>query len=145
MYPSTSGGVALKKLCLLALLTAILLCGCSRLQMPSQQPRIVTGVTVIYENEQIHFFRRYTSDDKIQNILSYLRLIEPKGTAQTNPETLPGGLYTITLLYADGSQQIYYQKNNSYLRENNGKWKMINEKKAEWLGQLIEQTESDFD
>ena len=136
----------MKKLSFLALILAvILLCGCSRLQMPAQQPRIVTGVTVIYENDQIRFFRRYTSDEKIQKVLSYLRLIDPKGAAQTDPETLPGGMYTITLLYADGTQQVYHQKNDNYLQENDGRWKIIDPKKAEWLGQLIEQTESDFD
>jgi len=127
-------------------MAAILLCGCSRLQMAPQQPkRLVTGVTVFYENDRVHFSRRYTSDSKIQQILSYLRLIDPKGAASGNPETLPGGMYTITLLYADGNQLIYRQKNNNYMQVGDGRWKIIDSQKAEWLSRLLEKTESDFD
>ena len=146
MYPITNGGVVVKKQFLaVVVLTITLLCGCSKLHIPQQQAgRIVTGITVMYENESVRFFRRYTTDEKIQNILAYLRLMDPKGAAQTNPETLPGGLYTITLLYADGNSLIYRQKNNNYLQEGNGKWKNIDPKKAEWLSQLIGKTESDF-
>ncbi len=135
----------MRKLLFFAVLTLLLLAGCSRTKLPTQSPsRLVTGITVMYENDPIRFFRRYTSDEKMQQVLNYLRLIDPKGIVQDDPETLPGGQYTITLLYSDGSSNIYRQKSDAYMQTDDGPWKRIDPKKAEWLGQLLEQLESDF-
>ena len=127
-------------------LAALLLSGCSLMKLPVQSPSgIVTGITVLYENEPVRLLRRYTNSEKMRQVLNYLRLVDPKGSPEIDPESMPGGMYTITLLYSDGNNRIYRQKSDAYMQIDEGPWELINPKKAEWLSQLVGQMESDYD
>lgn len=124
---------------------SLLLNGCIR-RVPEDDEvgfRVVVGVTVSYENGPISAQRVYTSDSKMQRVLDYLRLIDPYGTPQEDPEATQGSDYRITLYFSDGSQTDYRQKSDRYMRQSGGKWKKIDPSQADELGRIMGQLESD--
>ena len=127
-------------------MVCILLTGCrSSASQLSPVPgcRVVTKVTVTYENGPIQASRCYTSSEKMQQILNYLRLIDPYGHPDEDPEAASGSTYHIILSYSDGCEKIYRQKSDRFLKEDGGPWKKIDPIEAEDLGKLMGQMESD--
>ena len=149
----SSGGIIVKKrlICTCVILLACLLScsasGCTRNPGDSNHAglRVVTAVTVIYENGPINTQRHYTTDGKIQQILDYLRLIVPYGKPEEDPETADGSNYHIVLSYSDGQQKAYRQKGDRYLQGTDGSWQKIDPSQAEELGRIIGQLESDIE
>lgn len=105
--------------------------------------RVVTQISVFYQSGPITAQRRYTRDDKMQQILNYLRRIDPYGTPLEDPETADGNDFQIELVYSDGSKKQYHQRSNRYLQINGGNWRLIDPKKAEELSQILCAMESD--
>ena len=136
-----------RKILLLILGLALLLSGCSK-WTPSavDKPlcRVVTGVSVTYENGTIHAQRQYTDADKMQAVLNYLRLIDPYGTPQEDPEQVDGSIFHITLSYSDGCQKTYLQKADRFMRVDGGKWQRINPELAAQLSEIVGQMTSDL-
>ena len=79
----------------------------------------------------------------MQKILDYLRLINPYGTPDEDPETAVGSDFHIVLSYSDGYQKFYRQKSDRYLQNTDGRWQKIDPTKAEELARLVGQLESD--
>ena len=135
------------KKCLLLTLAVLFLgltTGCNRISSSDPTPlRIVTAVTVIYENGPINTQRHYTTDSKMQQILDYLRLIKPYGAPEEDPETAVGSNFYIVLSYSDGFQKYYRQKGDRFLQDTDGRWKKIDPAKAEELSRIVGQLESD--
>ncbi len=135
-------------------LFAVLLCffmlplgGCSR-HSTGDSPsalRVVTEIDIAYKNGPLHCRRHYHKDEKMAQILSYLRQISPYGRPQEDPELTDGSLFQISLTYSDGSKKIYEQKADSYLRVNGGPWENIDPQKAETLSQLLGTLPSDLE
>ena len=128
--------------------TILLLCittGCNRHPGDSglSNLRVVTAVTVYYDNGPINAQRHYTTDPKMQQILDYLRLINPYGAPDEDPETAVGSDFYIVLSYSDGFQKTYRQKGDRFLQGADGLWKKIDPTKAEELGRIVGQMESD--
>lgn len=125
-------------------LGAIISCllGCHK-QVDMQQCRVVTGVSVTYLNGPIQCQRQYTNADKMQQILNYLRTANPYGVPAEDPEAAEGSDFYIVLSYSDGCQKYYRQKANRFLRDTDGIWKKLDPSRAEKLGQIIGQMESD--
>ena len=118
--------------------------GCNRQGGSESSPlRVVTAVSVFYSNGPINAQRHYTSDAKMQKILDYLRLINPYGTPDEDPETAVGSDFHIVLSYSDGYQKFYRQKSDRYLQNTDGRWQKIDPTKAEELARLVGQLESD--
>ena len=121
--------------------------GCSRHSSgDSAAPlRVVTKIDISYKNGPIHCQRHYNDSDKMTHVLNYLRLIDPYGTPEEDPETSVGSLFHIELTYSDGSTKVYQQKSDRYMRIDNGPWKSINPAKAEGLSLLLGQLKSDLE
>ena len=105
--------------------------------------RVVTAVTVYYDNGPINAQRHYTQDSKMQQILDYLRLINPYGAPDEDPETAAGSDFYIVLSYSDGFQKTYRQKGDRFLQGTDGLWKKIDPSKAAELSKIVGQLESD--
>ena len=131
----------LKQLWLLATFVFCLY-GCHK-QVDMQQCRVVTEVTVTYLNGPIQCQRTYRDGDKMQQILNYLRTANPYGVPAEDPENAAGSDFYIVLSYSDGCQKYYRQKANRFLRDTDGIWKKLDPSRAEKLGQIIGQMESD--
>lgn len=125
-------------------LAAFIFClfGCHK-QVNMQQCRVVTEVTVTYLNGPIQCQRKYLDSDKMQQILNYLRTANPYGVPAEDPENAPGSDFYIVLSYSDGCQKYYRQKANRFLRDTDGVWKKLDPSRAEKLGQIIGQMDSD--
>ena len=129
----------MKKLFVFILLS-ILLCGCTG---PSEQHQMkwVTRITADYQKGAIRLHRDFTDDEKIRPILDYFRTLSPYGTAQSLPQD---GLYAqVTIYYSDGSQKVYEQQGDAFLRKNGGVWQNIDPEKGQELGLLLALSESD--
>ena len=136
----------ISKICIMLVLFLPLLSGCHRQPLPdASQPiyRAVTSVTVIYKNGPIQAQRRYISDEKMKRVMTYLRLLDPYGTPEEDPEKAAGSDIHIILSYSDGFQKTYRQVGDRYIMEDGGKWQKIDPAKAEELGEILGQLESD--
>ena len=105
--------------------------------------RVVTEVTVTYVYGPVHTQRSYTHDEKIRQILNYLRQINPYGDPAENPETADGSDYHITFHYSDGCQESFRQKGDRFLQGSDGVWRNIDPKKAMRLGFILGKMRSD--
>ena len=82
-------------------------------------------------------------DEKIRQILNYLRQINPYGDPAENPETAEGSDYHITFHYSDGCQESFRQKGDRFLQGSDGVWRNIDPKKAMRLGFILGKMRSD--
>lgn len=134
-----------KKLFLILLPLALLFAGCCRIfHSPDDVPyRVVTEVRVTYKNGTLENHRQFFQEEHIRNIVAYLRYIDPYGTPKEDPEQSDGRIFDIRVIYSDGSQRLYEQRADRYMRINGGPWKMIDPQKALTLSGLFGMMPSD--
>lgn len=135
----------MKRKLLMIFLCMLVLSGCrARPGSHAQQAlRVVTGITVHYENGAIRGTLQYAEDEKMQLILNYLRLIRPYGEPEEDPEAVDGTLFQIILTHPDGSTKQYRQKADRYLQTDQGPWLCIPSQKAMELSLLLGYLETD--
>ena len=97
-----------------------LLTGCQKQTQPPQS-RIVTNVTVAYNEDMLG---QYHTEQKIQSLLLYLRGLElPRLNFGRQDLTVPlRHVFTLELTFADGHTKRYQQANHRFVRINNGPW-----------------------
>lgn len=128
-----------KKICICILPLAMLLSGCCGIlgQKNSAPYRIVHCVRIVYRHESLESSREFYREENIRQILDYLRYIDPYGIPREDPETVFGRIFLITLIYTDGSERVYEQRADQYLRVDSGQWKRIDPQKALYLSGLL--------
>ena len=132
-----------KKISLLLLLVLIL-GGCSDVNAETPgRPRLVTGISAVYQKGAIRLERQYSDDEKMGAVLDYLRLLKTYGPAEVDPEATDGSRIQITLRFSDGSQKVYDQWADQFLRCDGGKWEQINPEQGQELALLLGMLESD--
>lgn len=99
---------------------------------------------VVWQTEHHRHYRHYTSPEKIQKLLYYLRTLRPKGTTDIDPETLSGSICKIVLHFPGGKRQIYYQQSDRYLSIDARPWERVQPIQAAKLYPLLEQMPSDL-
>ena len=121
-----------KRIFVLFLPLLFLLAGCCRIFLsPDTVPyRVVTQVQIRYQNGTVQSQRQFFREENIHNILAYLRYIDPYGTPKEDPEQTDGRIFEIYVIYSDGSQCLYEQRADQYMRINGGPWKKIDPQKA---------------
>ena len=123
-----------------------ILSGCRRYHASENttiSPRVVTQVDVICKREDTSILRSYTHPKKMETILVYLRLLEPLGKAETDPERILGDQYEIVLRFSDGRQRIYRQRANAYLSKDFQPWYRIDPEHAGVLYSILQDMPSD--
>ena len=120
------------------------LSGCSRADSP-QPPvcRVVTQIDVAAAHNGTVHYHTFTDSEKMETILNYLRLVQPAGNAEIQPDTFRADAFQITLSYSDSGQTTYYQIYNDYLRKDNGFWKTVDQDQAAALPPLLISMPSD--
>lgn len=113
--------------------------GCSGGVAISSMPdcRVVEGIRVYYESGGIELERVYLAPEKIRPILNYLRVIDPYGPPEEDPETAAGSSFRIELHYSDGCYKTYLQKGDRFMKAEDGPWKRIDPKKARELSRIL--------
>ena len=129
-----------KIVAVIGMLIAMIGCG-ARQQAPLVA--VVEKIEVIgnYQGEAIE--RTYTQSSKMTAVLNYLRWLQPRYKADCDPEMIPGDAYTITVTLSDGTQEVYQQKTNGYLRKDAGRWENIDPAKGVMLYEIISQMAGD--
>lgn len=111
-----------------ALSAAVMLSDCaSRTPQPEPAPlcRVVTDISVMAVTEEAITSFHYTSPDKMEAVLNYLRLTHPRQSQDIAPETFRANIYTVTLSLSDGHTVTYRQISESYLQRDFGPWQPI--------------------
>lgn len=131
---------------LLAMLSTVFVWGCSGGGQMSSTPecRVVQGIRVRFESGPIHFDRVYVAPEKVRPILDYLRIIDPYGPPEEDPETAAGSSFRIELHYNDGCSKTYLQKGDRFMKTEGGPWKRIDPKRARELSRILGRMESDM-
>lgn len=114
-----------------------LLMGCTREPEVPTAYRVVSQIHIRYQNNSIYQFWHFNSDEKMEAVLTYLRILDPYGTPEVDPETVTGCDFLITLVYSDGSNKIYQQRSDRFLRIGDGPWRRIDPDTALQLSQLL--------
>ena len=136
----------MKRNYMLAIFAAVmLLSGCTRFGGNSQSSpvRVVTQVTVSYEEDPFYVTRQYTSGEKVRQVLNYLRQLRPYGKPQEDPETVSGSLIRIVLSFSDGEQQVCQQRSDRYFKKNDEDWMYVDPQKAQQISMILGEYESD--
>ena len=94
-------------------------------------PRVVTRISISCDGET----RTYASEDSMEAILTYLRLLSPVTPA--DPAVPQGPLYRIRLIYSDGKQKEYCQQGCCF-READGEWETISDRDTLALTKLFD-------
>ncbi|MBR4017070.1 MAG: hypothetical protein IKK11_04580 [Oscillospiraceae bacterium] len=97
--------------------------------------RVVTGVEVAYSRAGDTLYRTYTKQASMGSILTYLRLLRPFGP--TVPKESFDTSCTIKLQYSDGTDSVYLQQGNRYLRRDGEEWQNIDRSRATLLYPLL--------
>lgn len=129
---------------------ALILCvlalnGCSLQLAQRQAPvgRVITQMSIRFQNGPLQATRHFTSDEKMQPILNYLRQADAYGAPRTDPLCAPGSDFWITLSYSDGTEEHYRQRADRFLMGADGCWRRIDPKKAMQLSALLGKLHSD--
>ena len=121
------------------------LVGCCRI-FKHNDPKpyhVITQVRIVYRNENLQIQRDFYREENIRHIVDYLRYADPYGIPREDPELAQGRTYDITLIYSDGSERLYEQRADQYMRIDNGKWKRLDPQKALYLSGLISMIPND--
>ena len=124
------------KLFFVTSLSALFMGGCAKVQKEAVF-RVVTGVEISCQKEDVQIFRSYTDTEKMEYVLLYLRLLKPLGRPTVDPTTVDADIYEITLQLSDGARKVYRQKDHRYLSADSGFWLTIDPAQAEGLYRLM--------
>lgn len=130
-----------KILPLFALIT-MLLSGCAG-QTPQLGVRVVTQVDVKCSRDGQLLQRKYTDAEKMQPLLNYLRLLEPRGLPDADPERTRGNAYEITVHFSRGTPTVYYQRCERFLSKNRHPWQKVDSRLAGELYPILRDLPSD--
>ena len=130
-----------KKTFLALCLTIFMLCGCQKSTRPLC--RFVTQVDISCDHGNIPIRRHYTSTEKMEAVLLYLRLLRPGSAPLVDPDKEDADIYQITVSLSDGEQHIYRQKDHRYFRIENYGWQSISPERASRLYELLRHLQSD--
>lgn len=128
-----------KSICLAWLFLSLLLVSCCPFlcRKPIHGYRVITQVQIEYRNQTRRDFWQFYNENSIQVILGYLRHIDPYGRPHEDPDTVAGRTYSIRVIYSDGTQHLYEQHADRYMRMDGGQWKRIEHQTALYLSGLL--------
>ena len=134
------------KLFILFCFSAIIMPACAKTDTPPQPTcRVVTQVDVICRRKQMLLRRHYTDSKKMESVLLYLRLLDPRDTEGSEPDLSGDDIYQITVSLSDGQKRVYRQKSHRYFSADFSPWKAIDPGKACQLYTLLRQLHDDPD
>lgn len=135
-----------QKLFLIAFFLCIL-SGCSKINSAENNSalyRVVDRIDISSYHEGTLEQFSYSTPQKMESILFYLRQLDYQGKAHTDPERICGDSYQITVIVSDGTTRNYRQRANRYLSRDHHPWECIDPKQAEILYPLLQSMSSDI-
>ncbi len=125
----------------LLLSVSILLGGCQvrATEQPAVPVRVVTQIDIEAAHDPA-LQRCYTAPQKLEAVLSYLRLLRFRGSASALE--VRGERFDIRIRYSDGSSRTVFQFGRQYLRRSDG-WEYIDPAQGRLLQVLLQHLPSD--
>jgi len=123
-----------------------ILSGCGRTSAAENAPalcRVVDRIDISSYHEGTLEQFSYSTPQKMETILFYLRQLDYQGKAHTDPERICGDSYHITVMSSDGTVRNYRQRANRYLSRDHHPWECIDPNRAEILYSLLQSMPSD--
>ena len=134
-----------KRILALVMLLSILLCGCGddTPKSDSGAPgRMVRRIEVRPENPE--YERVYQTQENMNDLLAHLRSMENDNIPAQEPDVENGqSLYTVTAIFANGEQSVYYVLGHTYLRNSDGDWCIIDLDQSMAFNQFLRERPSD--
>ena len=121
----------------------VVLSGCGVVQATLPPSPVVTQIVAEGEYEQTQIYRIYTSDEKMRQILLFIRALRPKHNANMDPQLLDTPIVTISVTHRDGAVKQYHLRGRRFFRENEEQWKKVDSEALENLYQAIWNLPSD--
>lgn len=131
------------KKCLFFLLVFMSICGCGRKNTVLPTYRAVTQIDVVTKHGDDMLRRHYTSPEKMQYVLTFLRLLKPVGKPDVNPEALTQDMFLIVLTRSDGTKVYYRQTGHRYFAKDSQSWFSISPEQAVGLYEILAKMPSD--
>ena len=131
------------KKCLFFLLVFMSICGCGRKNTVLPTYRAVTQIDIVTKKDGDVLQWHYTSPEKMQYVLTFLRLLKPIGKPDINPETLTRDMFLIVLTRSDGTKVYYRQTGHRYFSKDDQNWFSISAEQAAGLYAILAQLPSD--
>lgn len=122
---------------------ALLLGGCHARSPARPGWPVVSQISVTRRHEGAVSTQDYTSQDKMRQILNCLRDLGQKFTPAVDPDSLSGRVFTVSVLFSDGSSRLYETKSDLYVRFDGGPWQQADPKKLERLNLLLQSLPGD--
>ena len=121
-------------------LLLLIFSGCSRIHMPENiDPgvRMALRVDVRCTQGGEAFYRSYTQPEKLEAMLLYLNLLNPKGRAEVDPEEFSGTANEITVYLSGGGKRVYRMRCDSFLSIDARPWQNVDPEHAADLYPLL--------
>jgi hypothetical protein len=128
---------------LCVVLVAALLAGCSTKSHPSGS-RVVSQITVSYQENGIKIVKNYTSQYKMRQILNQFRLLGQMYSPVIDPDTMTTQVFQVELFFSDGSQRMYQTRNDCYIRTDDGPWQQTDTARLLRLNELLLELPADI-
>ena len=129
-------------LCFLCVLS-LSISGCRQRHSDGSTYRAVTQIDIVTKQSDQLLRRHYTDAKKMQYVLTFLRLLEPVGKPDIDPETLTEDMFLIALTRSDGSRVYYRQTGHRYVCKDSEHWFSIDPMQAVKLYELMANLPSD--
>lgn len=126
-----------------AIMAALLLAGCSSKPRPPGS-RVVSQISVSYQENGNKIVKNYFSQYKMRRILDSFRLLGQKYTPVMDPDTLRTTVFEVRLFFSDGSQRLYHTRSDRYIRTDNGPWQQTDPVRLQQLNELLLQLPTDI-
>ena len=126
------------------LLIFLLFSGCSRVVDDRESAlRMVVQIDVSCSQDGESIHRSYTSENKMEAMLLYLRLLKSQGPAKTDPEQLIGPACEIVVRFSNGQRRIYRLRADRFLSTDSHPWQSVDQTHAQKLYKLVMLMNSD--
>ena len=90
--------------------------------------RVITQIEVTVVHDGQSDTTVYSESNQMEAILTYLRMTQPTGALQLEPDSFRADSYTFTLHFSDGNQGVYRQIYHDFLQQDAGRWQRIDPK-----------------
>lgn len=110
---------------------------------PAPDVRLVESIDVTVDPADGELDRHYSTQEKLDKVLSYLRGLELSADVEGDPETSEGTQYRITVHYVGGGSRTYIQIANLYFQEEGQAWEQLPGSDSKTMEKLLESMESD--
>ena len=105
---------------------------------------IVVGIDIYCQHSDSMFIRNYTDPEKLEAVLTYLRLLQPVGPAPLSSDAKKAASYKIVVHLQDGTHRTHLQQSDCFAALDQTHWGVIDRSLGQQLPLLMALLPSDL-